>query len=170
MVVFAFGSKPNQDVSQNLDSKFPEAHKLPTRHFDEKPPMTLEIETTGDHAGRMLITNLYQEALTAFAIDTVREAHKGLPPNPRLRRFGPQSVNQQYSPRANVRWISAVWKRDTHADRQDRRGDLGRWQYLWIQGRPGTDSRGAPRYARRLRSTSLDPAGCGEELDKQPVH
>jgi hypothetical protein len=34
------------------------------RHFDDRPPVMFEVEANGDHAGRILVTNLHQYPLT----------------------------------------------------------------------------------------------------------
>ncbi len=39
------------------------------RHFDDRPPVRFELETSGDHPGRILITNTHQYPLTALAIE-----------------------------------------------------------------------------------------------------
>lgn len=39
------------------------------RHFDDRPPLMFELETSGDHPGRILITNTHQYLLTAVAIE-----------------------------------------------------------------------------------------------------
>ena len=50
------------------------------RHFDDRPPVKFEFEATGDHAGRILATNTYQQPLTAIAIEIARAPESKLPP------------------------------------------------------------------------------------------
>lgn len=49
------------------------AARMPPRHFDERPPLQLEEAPTDKSPGRALVTNLYQETLTAFALEVERE-------------------------------------------------------------------------------------------------
>lgn len=50
------------------------------RHFEDRPPVMFELETAGDHAGRILVTNAYQYPLTAVAIEISSGAEGKLGP------------------------------------------------------------------------------------------
>lgn len=58
---------------QETTSETPRARKLPPRHFDEKPPLRFELATSESFPGRALVTNTYQESLTAFALEVEPE-------------------------------------------------------------------------------------------------
>jgi len=49
------------------------------RHFEDRPPVTFELEATGDHPGRILVTNALQYPLTAIAIEIASEEGSKLP-------------------------------------------------------------------------------------------
>jgi hypothetical protein len=41
------------------------------RHYNERPPVQFEVEENGEHGPRIIITNLQQNPLTAYVVQTV---------------------------------------------------------------------------------------------------
>ena len=107
---------PSQDA---LARKF-------ARHFDERPPVMFELETSGDHPGRILITNTHQYPLTAVAIELSGEpgskfltqtqiydalTRSMLPaPIPRGLTFTAFAGHTVGGPIPNVRLAAAIWE------------------------------------------------------------
>lgn len=69
MVVFCAGLSAPPFGAQNQTASPPKAFKL-ARHFDERPPLQFEPAPTRQYPGRVLVTNLHQDALTAFAVES----------------------------------------------------------------------------------------------------
>jgi hypothetical protein len=96
------------------------------RHFDDRPPVIFELETAGDHAGRILITNTNQYPLTALAIELSGEpGSKFLPqtqlydaftrsqllaPVPRGLTFTAFAGHVVGAPIPNARLAAAIWE------------------------------------------------------------
>jgi len=78
--LFAFGLTSGQDASQNSTPTVRQVHKLPPRHFEERPPVSFELAPSEKLPGRALVTNLHQEALTAFALQVEPESGSQKPP------------------------------------------------------------------------------------------
>jgi hypothetical protein len=72
-----------QSSAQDQPSAADPARRF-ARHFEERPPVIFEMETAGEHPGRILITNTYQHPLTALAIEISGEPGSKLLPQTQL--------------------------------------------------------------------------------------
>ena len=69
-----------QEATQNPSPAASRVHTILARHFDENPPVHFELAPSDKVPGRALVTNTYQAALTAFALQVDAEAGSQRPP------------------------------------------------------------------------------------------
>ena len=97
----------------------------PARHFAERPPVIFEVERLAERGPRVIVTNLYQEPLTAFVVQVDEVPGKlraqtlicdavtrvcGFPPIPRGLSFLMGVPRVLGEPPPNAKLAAVLWE------------------------------------------------------------